>query len=262
MAWVKQTQDKMMPGWLQDSLPAYCSCGAEKENYYNDYGECTNRRCPNPSCPETLAKRIAWMCDYMGVAGIKEGRGLQMVREYGLRTHYDAIPRIFSEEPEIWLGDFMRISFIPGIDSQWLNICERFATLEELREGCTPKIRDILDGHWEALLYGYQFVKIKPIEKQEFKTILTGNVMMSGNIRGFHTRENFIAGMNASARGLLDLRVVGKRKTNVMCLIQEADEPNRGKAECAIENGIPIMTPKEFEAFIVSKLQERLKGGA
>ena len=56
----------------------------------------------------------------------------------------------------------------------------------------------------------------------------------------------------------MDIKVKGKRKTNIMCLIQEKDEPNRGKAECALEYGIPIMTPEEFKNYIIKELKKRL----
>lgn len=260
MGWVKQKEDSNMPDWLKDYINEKCViCGADKENFYNEKGECTNRRCSNQRCPGTLAHRIADMCDFLKIAGIKEGKGLQMVREHNMKSHYDAIPLVFSKKPEISLAQFMRISFIPGIDSQWETICREYTSIEELVQNCRDKYKRLIWAYQKELNYGLQFVKIREIKKARYKTLISGNVMISGNIRGYAVREDFIRSLNHVAQGLLNLRVVGKRKTEVMCLIQEADEPYRGKAECALENGIPIMTPKEFEEKIKRDLTAKLE---
>ena len=112
---VKQSEDSRLPDWLQKELKKECEyCGWEKENYYNERGECTNRRCPNPSCPGTLAHKIADMCEILGIKGIKEGMGLQFVKEHNLKSHYAVLPYILEGKPEVRLNTFMRISFIPG----------------------------------------------------------------------------------------------------------------------------------------------------
>ena len=87
--------------------------------------------------------------------------------------------------------------------------------------------------------------------------------MLSGNIRGFDVREKFIAGINYVTKGLTNIKVVGKRKTDVFCLVQEEDEPIRGKGSLARECGIPIYTPKQFQAIVAEELRKALekKGG-
>lgn len=260
MGWVKQAEDFNMPDWLKQYLNEKCEmCGADKENFYNEKGECTNRRCSNNKCPGTLAHRIADMCEFLKIGGIKEGKGLQMVKEHSMSSHYEAIPYIFSKKPEISLSEFMRISFIPGIDSQWETICGDSTSIDELINRCDSKYKYLIQLHRKELDYGIQFVEIKKIKKPKYRTLIFGNVMISGNIRGYTVREDFIRDLNCAAQGLLNLRVVGKRKTDVMCLIQEADEPYRGKAECALENNIPILTPEEFKEKIRKDLNNKLE---
>lgn len=257
MGWIRQSDDSRMPDWLKNSLEAKCTyCGSEKENFYNDRGECTNRRCPNPECPGTIAQRIADMCEFLGVKGIKEGRGLQMVRDYDLKNHYQALPRIVTEKPKMYLSGFMRISFIRGIDTAWDGLCGTSNTLDELYANVNSEVQSVLDRYMDVLREGIQYVEILPREVYEFKPVISGNVMITGAIPGFTNRDNYVYAFNRIGRGLVNFRVVGKRKTDVLCLIKQADAPNTGKTECALENGIPIMTPEEFKEWVERKLTE------
>lgn len=256
MGWVLQTKDTNIPDWLMSSLDPYCSCGAEKENFYNNAGECTSRRCSNKKCPETMASKIADMCTLMGIQGVKDGKGLRLVREHKLGSHFEALPLLLSEKPTMYLSDYMRICFIPGVDTAWHSLCGNASTIEDLMQKVPEKYKLLIEQSIDEIKAGLNYVVIKGREQQNNKPLLTGNVMISGNIRGFNVREDFIKGVHAFTKGLAQFNVVGKRKTNVLCLIQEADEPRRGKAACALENGIPIMTPAEFMEFTVKKLSE------
>jgi len=258
MGWVKQSEDLKLPDWLQKELRKDCEyCGWEKENYYNERGECTNRRCPNPECPGTLAHRVADMCEVLGIKGVKEGKGLQLVKEYKLKNHYAALPYIMGEKPKLHLNTFMRVSFIPGIDTAWDGYCAGCNTLDDLVAKSPDNIQLVLKRYLPMLQDGLKYVEIQKQEVFQHKVLLSGNVMLSGNIRGFTDRNDFIYALNIVSEGRTNFRIVGKRKTNVLCLIQEKDEPIRSKAECAMENGIPIMTPKEFLNWCMRKISEK-----
>lgn len=259
MVWIRQSEDNKIPAWLKENLKLYCECGTEKENYYNERGECTGRRCPNKQCPYTLAQKIADMCNILKVNGIKEGRGMQMINDYKLKSHFEAIPIIFKERPTISLYQLLRISFIRGVDTQWDNICDCSSSIDELLKSYNGKYKYLLTENYDELKYGETFFHILKPERKTCNTLIRGNVMISGNIRGFENRDDFIDAINYVSKGLVDIRVKGKRKTEVMCLIQEKDEPNRGKAQCALENGIPIMTPDEFKDYITCMLKQKLK---
>lgn len=262
MGWIKQSSDKRMPDWLKENLKAECAyCGSEKENFYNDRGECTNRRCPNPECPGTVAQRIADMCEFLGIKGIKEGRGMQLVKDYGLKNHYQALPHILREKPRLYLSGFMRISFIRGIDTAWDQLCASATTLDELYTNVGVEVRRVLDGCMDKLRDGIQYVEIIPRVAYEFKPVVQGNVMITGVIPGFENRDDFVHALNQVGRGLIRLRVVGKRKTDVLCLVKEKDTPVSGKVECALENGIPIKTSEEFKDWVMARIREWVASG-
>lgn len=264
MGWIKHSEDKNLPEYLKINLPTYCiHCGTEKLNYYNSDNRCTNRKCPNPVCSGTLGRKIAEMCDILKWEGIGDNTGRKLVLSNKLTNHFDAIPFIYKHEqrPNISLGTLFRLAFIEGIDKRWEDICNPYGSVTEVLEKYKGEYAHVIQENKELLLYGEKFFDIKQPDKQTYKPVIIGNVMISGTIKGFNDRNSFIAGLNMAGDGLISLRVVGKRKTDVMALIQEADSPNQGKAECALENGIPIMTPEEFKNMVFSRIAEKLRKG-
>ena len=65
-----------------------------------------------------------------------EGKGMQIVRDYALKSHFEAVPIIFKEKPTISLYQLLRISFIRGVDTQWDNICDCNSSIDELTHIC------------------------------------------------------------------------------------------------------------------------------
>ena len=255
--WVKHTEDKRMPVWLIRALKPICTCGTVKENYYNDKGRCTKRRCPNKECPWTIAEKIAAMCSLLGVKGIGNKISLGYVNEYKLKSHLDAVPYLFREKPEVTLPMLMRLLFIEGIDTMWQSVCDRYSSVEEFLDNYEGGYYDVIRDKEEEIRYASMIFKVKDHKRSNCEALLTGTVMISGNIRRFDEREDFIKGINYISRGLVNISVAqSKRKTGVICLIQEKDTPYRGKAEFALENQIPIMSPDEFEQYVLKRLRE------
>ena len=260
MGWIKHSEDMNMPKWLKDNLSEKCKCGTEKENFYNADGKCTSRRCPNKECPWTLAQKIAAMCDILNVTGIAEGKGLQLVQDYKLKSHFEAVPYIFKDKPTIQLYQLLRISFIEGVDTRWEQACSTFSSVDEFYKNYRGPLKEVLHKNLDIVKYGESFFNIYEYKPQRFKALVKGTVMLSGHFRGFKERDDFIRGINYASRGLVELSISqNKRKTGIMCLVQEKDEPMRGKAECALEAGIPIMSPDEFKAYIMGLLRKRLE---
>lgn len=259
--WVSQDEDENLPKWLTSNLNSECKCGGRMENYYNDVHQITNRRCNNPKCPYMLAQRIVTACDIFGVDGIGPEKAYAMIKDKNLQSVYEALPVIFGKTPEIPLGTFLRLAFVPGFASKWDSVADGFDSLEGCLQNYSGQFKSVLLEHAAEFREGLKYVSILAPEKQEYECVYKCLVMISGAIRGFKERNNFIAAINKACKGLVQISVAeGKRKTGVTALIQEADSPNRGKAECALENDIPIMTPDEFKKFIMNKLNGRIGG--
>lgn len=256
--WITQKDDELLPVWLTENLISICSCGGYMENFYNDDQKITFRRCSNPECPFRLAQKIVSMCDLLGIKGVGPKSALNIVKSKSITNQYQAIPYIVSTKPTVSLYTFLRMSFTRGVDTGWGDVANKYSTLDECLAGYNGMLRTTLDKIKPILLDGQKYVNFVQVEKDEFKTLVTGTVMLSGTIKGFQERNDFIAGINKVSKGLVKLSISEhKRKTGIMALIQESDSPNRGKAECALENNIPIMTPEQFQSYIIELIQER-----
>lgn len=257
--WVLQSQDKQLPDWLKDNLQAVCECGYEFENFYNEQGCITKRRCSNSQCFHKLALKIVGMCDILQVKGIGEATAEKLAVNNHLTSQLEALPYILKEKLSVSLYTYLRIQFIEGVDTSWAEVTDRFETLDAIFEKYQGKYRQQLDENRKQIYDGLQYIDVRIPKQARYKALITGTVMLSGNIRGYSNRNDFIAAINHQTEGVVDLRISEhKRKTGILALIQEKDTPNRGKAECALENNIPIMTPEEFQLWLVEEVKSRL----
>ena len=71
-------------------------------------------------------------------------------------------------------------------------------------------------------------------------------VMGTGSFHGFSNRDEFFNKVNAAYGNMIQVIQTGKRKTGVSYLIKEHDAVDHSKSQIAREEGIPIVTPKEF----------------
>lgn len=257
---MKQTEDNQLPNWLKENLRSKCDCGYEMENFYNKAGQITSRRCSNPECPHRMAQKITVMCDILKVKGVGYKTGLNLIRTHKLNSHFEAIPYICAEKPRASICDLLRCVFIQGVDTKWSEVDSKCATVEDIFTSYDGELKPLLLENKDEILEGAKYFSIIEKYKPTFEPVIVGTVMLSGNIKGLPNRNTFIAGVNYGYKGLVDIRIAEhKRKTGIMALIQEADSPRQGKAQCAEENGIPIMTPDEFKTFIANQLLVRMK---
>lgn len=253
MGWVKQIEDGNLPKWLTDNLKHQCDCGSEILNFYNPRGDITARKCSNPNCPYMLAERIVGMCELLGIKGIGSKTAYNLIKSHDLTSQFQALPYVLSSKPSVSLYTYMRMCFIEGIDTAWENVTKGYTEVHELFTKYNGQYKNILEDNKDIILSGVDYVTFSQGWRPEYKAKFTATVMISGNIRGFDKRNDFISAINVTSKGIVRLSVAEhKRATGIYALIQEADTPNRGKAECAIENGIPIVTPEEFQKDIAA----------
>lgn len=258
--WITQKDDIRIPDWLSMNLKSTCDyCGTEKENYYNANGRCTNRRCPNTTCPATLAKKAESMFKILNVKGLGFKTALNAIKANGYKSHFDCLALCAEGERKVSLGTYLRLCFIEGVDSEWESVAAPYDTLEALYENYSGKQRYLLDEYKSVVEYGINLFSIIPRETSAFEAVFSGNVMITGDIKGFTDRKSFIYAINKALNGLASLNYVEKRKTDVVCLIKEDGSPVTAKVKVAIESGIPIMTPSEFTEWVIAEVERRLK---
>lgn len=249
--WVVQKDDEQLPSWVKAIFPDKCSCGGDIENYYNDRGAVTSTRCSNKDCPLVRGQKIKFMLhDMLKVDGVGDATGLKLATREDVRNHFDVIPIVFPDKkPEITLSSLLRLCFVEGIDTGWTFANEKYVDVSDLLRNYDGKYKEELLKREELLRRGEEVFRV--LAKNELcnnvKKVFSCTVMLSGNIRGFRDRNDFIKALNLAYGGVVDIRISeSKRKTGIYALVQEEDTPNRGKAVCALENGIPIVTPKEL----------------
>lgn len=264
--WIKHKEDTNIPSWLSSELASECStCGSDIENFYlttgrNNSERCTNRRCSNPECPETLGVKISNMADIFNWKGVGAITGKKLVISNKLTNHLQAIPFISTEKPKLTLNKLLQVCFIPGLATKCDSIdTSKYSSIEEFIEGYQGEFYHDIKPYFELLREANEYVEIDT-ERVTFthEPILFGNVMITGNINQLPDRELFPALVAKMTDGLVALTLVGKRKTGVMALIKEEGSAVTGKVDTAIDNNIPIMTSNEFYTFIGEKLKQEL----
>lgn len=265
MRWVEQSHDKLFPKWLAEALSGKCpECGSEILNGYNEYDECTRRRCSNPQCIGNISAKIAKMCDTLGIAGIREGKAKKMVKENGLHSHWEAIPILYDNKPELTLLLFLRCCFIYGIDSELSAIADGFENAEDMLKNYNGKYYTLLHEYEDTIHEGLKYVEIKKVDDGFiYNPVIIGEVNITGIVAGYKDREDFISNINYIFRGLVRLKYTNsKRKTGLLACIASDKGASSGKLSSAVEGGLSIMTPDEFRAFIMQRVSQTTEGQA
>lgn len=256
---MKLEECSIIPDWLVGSLDRKCPyCGSEYEVSLSPNGmRVTNHYCPNEECYGTIAMKMVFMWDILGVSGIKEGKSLELCKVKRLTNHVQAIPFVLDVKPKISLANFLRINCVKGIDSAWGSVCKNKNSLEEVLSSSFVK-ENVSSEDIQSIRDNEKYVEIFYPLKDKYDPVLRITVMITGNIPVFSDREMLIVALNQKYKGLLDLRYSkSKRSTGIYALIKEESSAVTGKCQVAVANGIPIMTVSEFLLNIDKVIKER-----
>lgn len=257
--WIRSEMDTNIPEWLRNNIRTECSCGAPIENYYNDDGHCTSRRCSSSICPNKLAARSAAMLTLLGVEGIKDGKSRQIIVANGLKSHFEVIPYVFTNgKPKISLAMYMKVCFIPGYSDTWSKVCQDYSSPEEFVKNYDGQYSNVVAEYKDIILDNAKYFQFKEKTVYEYDAVITGTVMLTGSIDGFANRNTLIIGLNKLCKGYVRLSISESvRKTGIMALIRQDGPSVTPKLTIARETGVPVMTPEEFRQFIVDTLIEK-----
>ena len=257
--WIKHSEDNNIPSWLKDNVRSVCSCGAPIENFYNEDGRCTNRRCSSNICPSKLAMRAANMFTVLNVDGFKEGKSLSVIKDYKLTSHFQVIPHALGgTKLRIDLAKYLKICFIPKISEQWNAETDGFSTPSEFVAGYKGKFKDEVEAYKDVILSGEPFFDFIAPTVYEKEPLITGTIMISGNVIGFPTKEGFVGAINGTFKGYVRLGLTkSARRTGMMALIKENQNDMTTKLQVARETGIPVFTSTEFITYLLNSLSEK-----
>lgn len=249
--WVLHSEDDVLPEWIKNGLSSKCPyCGSEMENWYNDDIRCTNRRCSKPNCSGMLAARGDFMVKVLDIKGIGFAKCLDLIRG-GSMTHQLQILGAIGVKPVVSLHDYLRIHCFEGIDSEWEKICVKMNcyTVDDILQYDLGKYTDTIRQNKELLDENLKYVELKkrPSIQSAAPASKYLTIMITGTPIGYQSKEHFINYLNGVMCGRIVLiHQKTKRKTGVDYLIREPGSSTRGKVECAIDGGIPIVTSSDF----------------
>lgn len=258
--WVVQSEDTLMPDWLNNALDKDCPyCGSKMLNYYNDYNRCTNRKCSNPECPGFVAAKADFVRKLLKMDGLGFKTCLKDIRVSHAKTPFELLA-FWGCKPKISLGMFLRMHCFEGVDNEWNDIVQSLGiyTLDELYQTYDGKWKPLLDEHKEEIYNNSQYVTItgRPdfLVKSGPKLVLT--IMITGTPIGWASKDAFITAVNQACRGIIVVKhQVTKRQSGVDFLIREPGSTTRGKVEAAMKGGIPIVTSEQFLHWLADTME-------
>lgn len=259
--WVNQIEDSNLPMWISEALPGTCKyCGSLMQNYYNDYGRCTNRRCSNPACAGFVAARADFVRKLLKLEGLGFKSCLRDVRISHAENHFQLL-EYWGIHPTVSLSLFLRMHCFEGIDNEWEDIVQSTGsyTLDELFERYNGKWKALMNDNKELLYSNLKYFNIagKPTDLVKSGPRLVLTIMITGTPIGFASKEDFVDTLNAICRGLIVIKhQKTKRQSNVHCLIREPGSKTRGKVDAAIKGGIPILTSSQFVQFLTEQMKK------
>jgi hypothetical protein len=239
-----------IPEWLGNALPNECQCGCPILN--NE--DLTFRWCMNPTCYYHMQHKGDEMFKHLNVKGIGPATCLAGLRRFKLKNHFELLPRILGEvKPRVHLWEIADMAGIYGYGKVfWEKALAGKKTFEEYFDSGNFIPKDIV-ANKKLLIDAEEYFSIKPALSNRYIS-----VMMTGSITGFNNRDQFIEKCNEIGGQYLRVRDTGKNGS-VDYLITEDVYSNTGKAKLARQNGISIVTPKEFIALLTALITELLE---
>ena len=244
-----------IPDWLFPYVNKECpSCGGPLVDdgplQYDGSFAMTQRYCPNPYCPGHMAQKIVNVAKYFNISGYGPATAEDMVRLYHLKSHLEAIPKLFSEgKPTVYVWEVGILAQIYGISTKWKELLLGFYDFKEYFEQAKYVPPELL-ANKDYLIYAESFFNLKkPLSKKVIR------IMISGSIEGFTNKHDFVPWLNEKVGQYIQIMEVGKRKTGVDFLVKEPYSADHAKTGVAIEAGIPIVSSKEFLQVILEILK-------
>ena len=228
-----------IPVWLLPHLPTTCDCGG----VFINNEALTERYCSNGYCPHHMAMKLDSCLKYLGVKGVGPATCLETVEDYNLHYHLDGLKYFISYKPKLELWEVGKLAMVKGYDKELKDPCHGFSSFKEAASSPDAPLWFIRISPLLGLAEPYFEIK-----KPRVGRII--NVMMTGSIHGFDTRDQFIAWLNEKYGDYFVFYNVGKRKSNVHFLIAEPEAGFHSKMQLAQDNGISIVSSAQLVATI------------
>lgn len=231
-----------LPDWVKTNMQMTCKyCGSFILDN-SDTGVTTARKCANPVCPGHMKYKMAFVAKYFGVKNFGEETAYSYIKGNNCTCHLDILKKWFPDDkPLVSLSEVAVLACIEGYsETQARQELNKYGSFETYFQNLA-NVNPILRSNYEYLLKCQSYFAIKPALSSRVM-----RVMGTGSFHGFNNRDEFFQQVNSAYGSMIQVIQTGKRKTGVSYLIKEKDAVDHSKSQIAMEEGIPIVTPKEF----------------
>ena len=233
-----------LPEWAFKAMMKECKyCGC----FIMQNDALTARCCINPRCPGHMAHRIKVVVDFLGIKGIGPKTAREYISLYNLKSQFEIIPILKKDKPYVTLADIAMLACIEGYGAvQAEQELSHYACFEDYFAD-TEKVNKLLIPAKDLLIEAQQyFVLRQPLSDNKIY------VMATGSFDGYANRDDYFRYINSKLGDKIHVIQTGKRKTKVSFLLKEKSSADRSKSQYAKENGIQIVTPREFATLLCS----------
>lgn len=238
--------NKDIPDWLRPYMKEFCDCGLPiaDDGPIDAYGKMklTQRWCMNLECPYHMANKIVMLAERFGVTGVGIKTAQDMAIGFKFKNHLEALRFWFPEKPKVYLYEVGEMAYIYGVKSIWKDLLGGYTSFEQFFAENPYCSVDEVRNNKDYLIKCEQFFDVK-------KETITNNViriMITGSIKGFSNRQDFLWAINDRYKDWF--RVEDNKKTvrDTVCLVKEPGSVDYSKTQIAMNNNIPIMDSSEF----------------
>lgn len=231
-----------LPEWVKQNMQMTCPyCGSFILDN-SDTGSTTARWCANPVCPGHMKYKMAFVAKYFGISNFGVETAYSYIKGNNCQCHLDILKKWFPDDkPLVSLSEVAILACIEGYsETQARQELNKYGSFESYFANLAAA-NPILRKNYEYLMKCQSYFAIKPALSSRIM-----RVMGTGSFHGFSNRDEFFSKVNAAYGNMIQVIQTGKRKTGVSYLIKEHDAVDHSKSQIAREEGIPIVTPKEF----------------
>lgn len=234
-----------IPQWLKPHMKLYCECGNpivdDGPVDYRGVMKLTQRKCADPLCPYHMAEKMNLLAKRLDIKGIGSATCLDIIKQYNIKNHLEVLKMWFTEKLKVDLYEVGEMSYIYGIDSKWKELLAGYTSFEEFFENAY-NIPEIVLNNKELLIHNQKYFNIK--NKPMTRSVI--RVMITGSIKGFSSRGEFLDTLNKHYEGKFRIEDNKKTVRGTLCLIKEPESVDYTKSDIAIKNGIPIVSSADF----------------
>lgn len=228
-----------------------CECGESiirKDNL-------KETKCSGAWCYKHMAARGDKMLKYLKIKNIAAARCEEIIKGKGLLSHFDILKYVLKDtKPAVHLWEVAKMASIDNYSDNCDTIFAGYQSFTDYfnKERNIPN--EIMASKFDLMTGEKYFTIKKPLSK------ICIYVALHGSFKNYADRDDFVHYMNNNYGQYIKTVKKGDRVSNNYLIVEDQSGSNK-KLRTARERRIPMVTPEEYEAIVLSKIEEKLLSG-